>query len=225
MNEISQFIDHTLLKPDALLGDFTQAVRDCNQYGFKSLCVNSGLVPLVSHLLFNNPNNKVALCSTIGFPLGNSSVDSKLLEINQGIKYGVTEFDVVPFIGAVKSGDWNHYEKEITQLREATKGFILKVILEVGLLTDSEVEMCCAVCKRLGVDFVKTSTGFGPKLEPEQTARYVKLMEDCVKDSETEVKASGWIRTLKDVRMMLSAGATRIGCSGSVKIMDEFNAR
>jgi len=221
-DNIAQYIDHTLLKPDTMLGDYTQAYRDACQYQFKSICVNSGLIPLMSNIMFSNPKNTISLCSTIGFPHGTSLTDSKLLEINQGIRRGVTEFDVVPLLSAIKSQDWNHFEKEIAQLRDASKGFILKVILEVGLLQLDEIKHCCDICVNLGVDFVKTSTGFAKQLDPVDTANYVKFMADCVKESKTQVKASGWIRTLADCKLMIDAGATRIGCSGSVKIMQEF---
>ena len=225
MDNIAGLIDHTLLRPDTFLGDFTQAYRDATFYGFKSLCVNSGLIPLVSSIMSSNPNNTVALCSTIGFPHGSSLIDSKLFEINQGIRRGVTEFDVVPLLSAVKSQDWDHFKKEIAQLCETTRGYVLKVILEVGILTDLEVQTCCAICRDLFVDFVKTSTGFTVKLAPEVTARYVRLMADCVKGSKTQVKASGGIKTLSDFNMMLEAGATRIGTSNSVNIMKEYESK
>lgn len=222
MDNISGLIDHTLLDPAAPLGRYTEICREATFYKFHSVCVQSGLVPLVAKLLSSNPLNTVNICSTVGFPLGSSLTDAKLLEINHGIKYGAKEFDVVPLICAVKTGDWDHYEKEIQQFRYATQGFILKVILEVALLTDDEVKKCCEICKMHEVDFVKTSTGFSRELKPIETARYVQLMSECVKGSNTKVKASGWIRTLNDFELMLVSGASRIGCSKSVAIMQEF---
>lgn len=183
--EINSFIDHTLLKAESPLGDFTQAIRDCNTYKFKSMCINSGLVPLVSHLLYNDPKNTTSLCSTIGFPLGSSFIDAKLVEINQGIRCGVKEFDVVPLLTAVKSSDWDHYEKEISQFRTVTQGLVLKVILEVSILTTEEVKRCCDVCMNLGVDFVKTSTGFSSE----------KLLHN-----RQQIMLSSWLIVLEEAR-------------------------
>lgn len=219
---VASLIDHTLLKPDTPLGEFTQAYRDASFYGFKSICVNSGLVPLMSHIIFSNRKNTVALCSTVGFPLGSSSIDAKLLEINQGLKCGVSEFDAVPLLSAIKSQDWHHFENEIIQLREATKGFVLKVIFEVGLLTIEEVKKCCDICVSNEVDFVKTSTGFLAKLTPVETSKYVSLMAACTIGTKTQVKASGGIKTLADVNLMLDSGASRVGTSNSMAIMQEL---
>lgn len=220
--EINNFIDHTILAPDAMLGKYTDGVRDCLKYNFYGYCVNSAFVPLVSHLLKGYKCNS-KLVSTVGFPFGSSCIDSKLIEINQGIKEGASEFDVVAALYSIKSQDWDHLNKELIQLRSASDGHILKLILEVGLLNDYEVQRTCQLAIENNYNFVKTSTGFLAKLEPQQTARYVKLMSDCVRGTGVLVKASGGIRSLDSVKMMIEAGASRVGTSNSVAIMEELN--
>lgn len=229
--EINKYIDHTLLKPEFPLGMYSEAVRDAIKYQFHSICVNSFHVPLVSNLLHSyvhtDMNIDIKVASVVGFPHGISNIDSKVAEMQRAFNDGATEFDFVINLSAVKTGDWLRVKKELITLRNAiptalTFQPILKCIFEVCHLTDDEIKKCCDLAIECNLDFIKTSTGFAKQLAPEETARYVKLMADCVKGSTVQVKASGWIRTLADVRMMLNAGATRVGSSGSVKIMQEL---
>lgn len=223
MENIAQLIDATLLRPDAVFGEYTQLVRDSVQYKFATVCVNPFFVPLVSSLLNSHPTSKVRACTVIGFPLGSTDIHTKCNEIDRAISKGAHELDAVINISAVKTNDWNRVKSELAELREASEGHALKMILEVGLLTDDEIKQACDLCVAANVDFVKTSTGFAKQLAPVETARFVKLMVEQVRGSRVRVKASGWIRTLEDFNLMIEAGASRVGCSKAVQIMEEFN--
>jgi deoxyribose-phosphate aldolase len=229
--EINQVIDHTILKPELPLGVYTQGARDCIKYKFHSLCINSFHVPLVSNLfhsyIHTDMNVNVAVCSVIGFPFGTGNIESKVAEMQQAFNDGATEFDFVMNLSAAKTGDWKRAKDEFVALRNAIPDHpsfhpILKIILEVGVLEDDEVKRACDIAVASKIDFVKTSSGFLAKLEPKQTARYVKLMSDQVKGSGVLVKASGGIKTLADVELMIDAGASRIGTSNSVRIIEEI---
>lgn len=223
MDNIAGMIDHTLLRPDAPLGSYTQLCREALEYQFASVCVNSFHVPLISNLLNAHPESKVKTCSVIAFPFGASDIHTKSLEIERAISKGAQEIDAVINIGLVKTGDWKRLKDELAELREASEHHILKLIFEVAALTDDEVKHCCDLSMQANLDFVKTSTGFFSKaLTPVETARYVKLMRDNVNGSRIKVKASGGIKTLADCELMIAAGASRIGTSNGVAIMKEF---
>jgi len=218
-------IDHTLLKPDIPLGGYTQLVRDALEYNFASVCVNSFHVPLVSNLLNVHPHTKVNVCSVIAFPFGLSDIHTKSLEIERAISKGAKELDVVVNLSLVKTGDWQRLKAELVEIREASDHHILKIILEVGLLTKEEIIEASKICLENNVDFLKTSTGFNCKLEPSQTADYVALLKTLTNGTRCQVKASGGIKTLADCKLMIEAGASRIGTSNSVAIMKEVNGR
>jgi len=224
MDNIAEMIDHTLLAPDAPLGRYTEICREAVEYGFHSVCVNSFHVPLVSSLLNAHPLAKVQTCSVISFPFGETDIHTKSLEIERAISKGATELDTVINISLVKTGEWKRLKDELVEIREASEHHILKLILEVGALTDDEIKHCCDLAMEANLDFVKTSTGFFKKeLTPIETARFVKLMKQSVSGSRVKVKASGWIRTLADFNLVVDAGASRVGCSRSVDIIKEFN--
>jgi deoxyribose-phosphate aldolase len=232
--EINRLIDHTLLIPSAPLGNYTDLCRQAVKWNFHSVCVSSFHVPLVSNLLHSYVHTdmsvNIKICSVIGFPHGISNIDSKVTEMQRAFNDGATEFDFVLNISAVKTGDWLRIKHEFETLRKTiptapTFQPILKVILECGLLSDDEIKHCCDLAIETGLSYVKTSTGFLAKLEPKETARYVKLMADQVKGSGVLVKASGGIRSLIDLEMMIEAGASRVGTSNSIKIMEEFQRR
>jgi deoxyribose-phosphate aldolase len=222
--DIARIIDHTILKPELSFNVYTDGVRNCVKYNFASFCVNPQFVNLVSNLLKNHPECSTVSCSVVSFPFGSTTLTEKLVETNTAIFDGAKEIDFVINIAAVKSGDWHKIETEFLTLRNATLNqAIMKCILEVGVLTDDEIRHCCDLAVKYNLDFVKTSTGFHlNKLESTQTARFVKLMVDQVKGSSTKVKASGWLRTLNDVKLVLDAGANRVGASNSVQIMEQF---
>lgn len=213
--KIAAAIDHTLLKPEATKDEVTFLCAEAAKYQFASVCVNPFWVPLCARLLKGHP---VAVCTVVGFPLGANKAELKAAEARRAIEDGATEIDMVLNVGALKSGMIDVVEQDIRAVREATKGVILKVILETALLNDEQKIAACEASKRAGADFVKTSTGFSTG---GATAADVALMRRVV-GSEMGVKASGGVRTKKDATMMLNAGATRIGASASVKILQEL---
>lgn len=219
--DIAAYIDHTLLKPDATPQQVETLCQEARTYQFASVCVNSGYVKLCHSLL---ADTLVKTCCTIGFPLGAMSTEGKVAETQQAVKDGAKEVDMVIAIGLLKSSDYEAVMQDIAQVAEAAHrcGAILKVILETGLLTYEEKIMGCVLSQGGGADFVKTSTGFG---HGGATVEDIRLMRTIVgATSVMGVKASGGVRTLKDSLAMIDAGATRIGSSSGVKIMEEVTA-
>jgi deoxyribose-phosphate aldolase len=211
--ELAQYIDHTLLKPDAPLEEFDTLCSEAIEYGFKSVCVNSSRVPYVTKQL---QGTNVLVCSVVGFPLGAMDSRVKAFETRRVIEEGAKEVDMVINVGALKSGDLKTVEEDIRAVRRATRPTTtLKVILETCLLTDQEKVLACQLSKKAGADFVKTSTGFaggGATLED------VALMRRTV-GPKMGVKASGGIRDFATASAMIAAGATRLGTSSSVAIV------
>jgi deoxyribose-phosphate aldolase len=212
---IARLIDHTLLKPDATAGDIRRVCREAREYGFASVCVHPYWVPLAATELDGTP---VKVCTVIGFPLGANSTAIKVAEAEDAIRAGAQEIDMVLNIGELCGGNSDAVRKEIEAVVDAShgSGAIVKVILETALLNDEQKAAACLLAKRAKADFVKTSTGFGPG---GATAHDVALMRKTV-GPDMGVKASGGIRTLDDLRAMIAAGATRIGASASVKIIE-----
>jgi deoxyribose-phosphate aldolase len=206
-------IDHTLLKPDATRAAVEQLCREAREFEFASVCVNPCNVKLASSLL---EGTKVKICSVVGFPLGANKKEIKAYEARKAILDGAREIDMVMNVGAVKSGDYKLAEQDMRDVRETCgRSVITKVILETALLTDEEKIKACEIAKSSRMDFVKTSTGFGPG---GATVEDVKLMRSVVGES-MGVKASGGIRDAETAARMVEAGATRIGASASVKIV------
>jgi deoxyribose-phosphate aldolase len=212
---IAALIDHTILKPDATRADVIKVCREARQYNFASVCVNSYWVPLVAAELAGSP---VKVCTVVGFPLGAASTEAKVAETAAAIRSGAQEIDMVINVGALRSGDHEAVRNDIEQVVQVSHagGAKVKVILETVLLDDNQKAIACTLCKLAGADFVKTSTGFSTG---GATAHDVALMRQVV-GPEMGVKASGGIRTLQDVQTMTAAGATRIGASASVKIVE-----
>jgi deoxyribose-phosphate aldolase len=217
--DIASLIDHTLLKPDASRDDITKLCQEAARFGFASVCINPWYVGLAAELLRGTP---VKVCTVVAFPLGATLPQVKVYETEQAIAAGAREIDMVQNIGALKSGQDDVVERDIAGVVVAAHrgGAICKVILETALLTNEEKIRASLCAKRAGADFVKTSTGFGPA---GATAEDVALMRAAVGDG-MGVKAAGGIRTLDDVRKMVRAGATRVGASASVKIVEEAAA-
>jgi deoxyribose-phosphate aldolase len=223
MSNIAGMIDHTLLKPDSVLGDYTTLVRQAVEHSFRSVCVHPFFVPLVSNLVNAYPLSKVEICSVISFPHGLSDIHTKSLEIERALSKGASEVDVVLNLAATKSHDWNRVKTELVELREASDRHVLKIILEVAALTKEEIIEVSKICLDKNVDFLKTATGYyNVKLEPAKTAEYVALLKDLTNGTRCKVKASGGIRSLADVNLMIDAGASRIGTSNSIEIMGEL---
>jgi len=211
--EMAQYIDHTLLKPEAASTAFDKLCEEAVMHGFKAVCVNSGWVAYVVKKL---KGTRIATCSVVGFPLGAMHSPAKAFEARKAVEDGAQELDMVLNIGAVKSGDLKAVEEDILVVRrEAEHPVLLKVIIETCLLTDDEKVRACRIAQKAGADFVKTSTGFstgGARVED------VALMRKTV-GPEMGVKASGGIKNFEDAAAMIAAGATRIGAGAGVAIV------
>jgi deoxyribose-phosphate aldolase len=213
---VAGMIDHTLLKPDATRQDIEKLCREAAQFHFATVCVNPAWVALSAQLL---RGSGVGVCSVVGFPLGATTADVKHYETRRAIFDGASEIDMVINIGALKSGDLRTVERDIAAVvgpcREAS--VVSKVILEVVLLNDDEKIAACTLSKAAGADFVKTSTGFA---SGGATAADVALMRRVV-GADMGVKAAGGVRDYEGLKAMVAAGATRVGASAGVKIVQE----
>jgi len=216
-DRLAQLIDHTLLRPEATAADIEQLCDEARRHGFYSVCVNPANVRQARALLRGTP---VKVCCVVGFPLGAQAPESKALEARRAIREGAQEIDMVINIGALKSGDEALVLRDIRRVVEACQDgrAVSKVILETALLSDAEKVKGCELSMKAGADFVKTSTGFAGG---GATVEDVALMSRTVAPRRMGVKASGGIRTYADVLRMVEAGATRVGCSSSVAIMEE----
>jgi deoxyribose-phosphate aldolase len=213
---VASMIDHTLLKPDATRREIEALCREAAEYRFASVCINPTWVALCASLL---QSTGVKVCSVVGFPLGATTPDAKHYETRRAIFDGAREIDMVINIGALKSGELRVVERDIEAVtapcREAEA--LSKVIIEAALLTDDEKITACTLAKAAGADYVKTSTGFGPG---GATAADVALMRRAVGE-EMGVKAAGGVRDLESLKAMVAAGATRVGASAGVRIVQE----
>ena len=209
----AKLIDHTLLKSAAAQEQITALCAQARTYGFASVCVNPYWVKWAKKQL---KGSGVKVCTVIGFPLGATPSAVKAFEAQQAVKDGADELDMVLNIGALKSGDTAAVLKDIRAVRKACEGKILKVILETSELTDKEKVLACQLAARAKADFVKTSTGFS---SAGATAKDVALMRKSISPA-MQVKASGAVRTRTDFETMISAGATRIGTSSGVRIIE-----
>jgi deoxyribose-phosphate aldolase len=217
--DIARLIDHTVLRADATEADVQRACEEALQYGFASVCVNPYWVPLVASRL---RGSAVKVCTVIGFPLGASATAVKAAETEDAVRAGAKEIDMVLNIGELRGGNPQAVQKDIEAVVAAAHkgGAIVKVILETALLNDDNKRIGCALAKRAGAEFVKTSTGFSTA---GATVSDVALMREAV-GPEMGVKASGGVRTLEDFKSMIDAGATRIGASSGVKIVEAARA-
>jgi len=215
--DLARYIDHTILKPDATAAMVDKVIAEARQFGFRSVCVNPCWVPRVTAGLHGT---RVLTCAVVGFPLGANMPEVKGLEARRAIRDGAREIDMVINIGRLKSGDDAFVLKDIRAVVEACRdgSAASKVIIETALLSDDEKVRACELARRAQADFVKTSTGFA---SGGATAADVALMVSVVRPAGLEVKASGGIRTLDDARRMIAAGATRLGLSASVAVVQE----
>jgi len=214
--DVATMIDHTLLKPDATKREIEAICREASEYGFASVCVNPTWVALCAKLL---RGSTPVVCSVVGFPLGATTPDTKQYETRRAIFDGAREIDMVINVGALKSGDLHLVERDIQAVTSACRegGALSKVIIEAALLTDEEKIAACTLAKAAAADYVKTSTGFGPG---GATPADVALMRRVVGE-EMGVKAAGGVRNLENMKAMVAAGATRIGASAGVRIVQE----
>jgi deoxyribose-phosphate aldolase len=213
---LAAIIDHTLLKPEATQTDIDALCQEASEFGFATVCVNPTWVARCAARL---RGTSVAVCSVVGFPLGATTPDVKAYETRRAIFDGAREIDTVINVGALRSRDLRLVQQDIEAVTSVCHecGAVSKVIIEAALLTDEEKATACVLAKGAGADYVKTSTGFGPG---GATVADVTLMRRIVGDA-MGIKAAGGIRDLASVESMVGAGATRVGASASVKIMQE----
>ena len=211
--KLNKYIDHTLLKPDASQEQIETLIEEAKKYDFASVCVNPTWVNFAAQAL---KATDVKVCTVIGFPLGANTPGLKAFETSDAIQNGANEIDMVINIGALKSRNFDLVERDIRAVVEAAKGTLVKVIIETCLLTDDEKVKACQIAQKAGADFVKTSTGFSTG---GATVADVALMRKTV-GPDMGVKASGGARSYEDALAFIKAGATRIGASSGVAIME-----
>ena len=214
--QLNNFIEHTLLKPDAVQNEFIKLYDEAIKFNFFAVCVNGrNTVNAKEYLL----NTNIKVVTVIGFPLGASTVQSKVFEAKDAIKNGADEIDMVMNLQAFKDNDFDYLKKDINSVKEACENKILKVIIETDLLSSDEIKKVCEFLKLTNADFVKTSTGFvkngiGAKVQD------VKIMSDVLQNSNIKIKASGGIKTKEQAAALINAGASRLGTSSGVLIMN-----
>jgi len=218
--DFNKYFDHTLLKPEATEAQIIRICKEALEYDFASVCVNGCHVKFVSDTL---AGSDVKTAAVTGFPLGAMSSAAKAAETSDALENGADEIDMVINVGALKDGRDAYVLEEITELAALchAKGALLKVIIETCLLTDEEIAKACSISVQAGADFVKTSTGFSTG---GATVEALKIMKANI-SPDTQIKASGGIRTLDDAENFIAAGADRLGCSASVNIMKEYQAK
>jgi deoxyribose-phosphate aldolase len=214
--DVASLIDHTLLRPDATQQEIEELCREAAQFGFATVCVNPAWVRLAAARL---ATTRVGVCSVVGFPFGATTADVKGYETRRAIFDGAREIDMVINVGALKSGDLRTVERDIETVASCCRenGAHSKVIIEAALLTDDEKIAACTLAKAAGADYVKTSTGFGPG---GATVADVALMRKVV-GANMGIKAAGGVRDLAALNAMVAAGATRVGASAGVKIVQQ----
>ena len=214
MLNISSYIDHTLLKPTCTSAEIRKLCEEAILYHFVAVCVPPCWVKQASDAIFGTD---VKVATVVGFPLGYEVLKAKLMETEQAIIDGADELDVVINLSALKSGSWSYLQKEMEQIvnfiHHSRK--LIKVIIETGLLTDEEIVQCCLLYEKMGVDFLKTSTGYAEK---GASVNAVHLMRKNLPDA-VKIKASGGIRTYDFAKQLIDAGASRLGSSAGVHIV------
>lgn len=214
-NQLAQLIDHTLVRPDATLSDLERTCAEARQYGFTCVVVSSSYVARARDLL---NNSLVKVCAVVGFPHGASTTTVKIVEAMESMKNGASELDIVANIGMIKSGKFDFVEIDIKNVLALTPGKVHKIIIETGLLTPEEIIRTCQIAAAAGVEFIKTSTGFGVR---GATVEDLLLMRKAV-GSRCRIKASGGIKDLATLTALVEAGAERIGTSAGAAIMEEY---
>ncbi len=222
--QLAKTIDQTLLSPTATLQAVHGLCVTAKRNHFAAVCINPSYIPIAKKVL---SGSDVKICSVVGYPLGANSIETKVFEARDNVKKGADELDVVVNIGMIKSGNYSYIEKEIgiiisvirrEQMAEYNKHINVKIVIENGSLTKEEVKKVCKIVEESGADFIKTSTGFGVRgVELDD----VRLIREVV-TRNIGVKAAGGIRTFKDAQALIDAGATRIGTSSGINIIEEY---
>ncbi len=217
--KLNAYIDHTLLKPTALLSDIEKLCKEAIDYQFAAVCVPPNFVKKAKIFL---GNSTVKLATVIGFPFGYSAVEAKLAEVVLAIVDGADELDIVANISAIKNSDWQYLANELNHIMPIiqNKGKTIKVIIESGILADDEIIKCCELYGVAGINYLKTSTGYAEK---GATVEAVTLIKKHL-PSNVQIKASGGIRDYTFAQQLVDAGATRLGCSASIAIVNGTNA-
>ena len=216
MKPLNEYVEHTLLKQDCTKDDLIKLFNEAKEHKFLGVCVNPAYVPLAKE---NLAGSGVKIVTVVGFPLGASKSKVTAFEAKTAIEDGADEIDMVMNVSAMKSKDYDYIVRDVKMVKEACGKTNLKVILETDLLTKEEIAKACELCVEAGADLVKTSTGFvkgGVGAKPED----VKIMHDIVAPHGMEVKASGGVRSKEDAIAVIEAGATRIGTSSGIKIVE-----
>lgn len=210
---LAKLVDHTLLKPEATEADVIALCQEASELGTFSVCVSPTFVALAKA----NVTNGVAVATVCGFPSGKHQKEIKAAEAKLAVEQGADEVDMVIDVGRATMGDFDYVQKEITEVRKATNGKLLKVILETAALNDDQIKSACLAAEFAGADFVKTSTGFHPTGGAE--IRAIRIMHETV-GGRLGIKASGGIRTAEFALELIQAGATRLGLSGTRAVLD-----
>jgi deoxyribose-phosphate aldolase len=213
---IAKLIDHSLLRPDATEADVVSLCEEAKRYGFFSVCIHPFFVKKAKEIL---SETDIRVTTVTGFPLGMTLTQVKVYEAVESVLQGADELDMVINLGLAKANNWKAVEKEIRELITATPEVIHKIIIETCYLTDEEKKKASLAVINSGAEFIKTSTGFAPEGAKVKDVMLIK----SVTDGKIGIKAAGGIRTLKDVKAFIEAGATRIGTSSGVNIMKELN--
>jgi deoxyribose-phosphate aldolase len=220
--DFALWFDHTNLKPTAANNEILKLCEEAARYEFCAVCIAPRWVEFAAQTLSRLEGTAVQVCTVVGFPHGNTTTIQKAFETKEAISDGATEIDMVISVGDLKEGNYRYVAGDIGAVVDAAKsgGATVKVILETGYLETDQIVKGCELASKAGADFVKTSTGFGPAgANPE----VVRLMRRTVGEA-LGVKAAGGIKSLSDARVMLEAGASRLGCSSSVAIIEQFRS-
>ncbi len=211
---IAAYIDHTILKPTTTISEIEKCCTEAVQYGFAAVCIPPPFVKRAATLL---APTEVKVATVVGFPFGYSATEAKVAETVLAVVDGAQEIDIVINLIALKQADWTYLQKEVNLLREVchNKGRIIKVIIESGILNRDEIRACCEYLGPLGIDYLKTSTGYAEK---GATTEAVSLMKQFLPPG-VRIKASGGIRDYATAKSMIDAGASRLGCSASIAIV------
>ncbi|MFX1475590.1 MAG: deoxyribose-phosphate aldolase [Promethearchaeota archaeon] len=217
VDELARCVDYTLLRPEATPQDIRRLCMSADTYQFAAVCVNPIYVEIAADEL---KGSSVKVCTVIGFPLGATFPEVKAFEAQEAVRHGAEELDMVMNIGALRNQQYGVVREDIEAVVDAVDGYLVKVILETGLLTSTEKRHACKLAKESGAHFVKTSTGFGPG---GATVEDIQLMREVVGES-MGVKASGGIRTFETALQLIEAGATRLGASAAVDIIESYKS-
>ena len=211
---LNKYIDHTILKPTTLISDIEKLCTEAKQYGFAAVCVPPNFVKKAKE---QTEGSNVKVATVIGFPFGYSAVESKIAEILLAIVDGADELDMVINISAIKNNDWLYLADEINHIMPIirSKNKVIKVIIESGILTDEEIIKCCDIYGLAGIDYLKTSTGYAEKGASVAAVKLFRLHLP----GNVQIKASGGIRDYTFAKELVDAGATRLGCSAGVAIV------